>query len=92
MSKKLGRAGVLPGMLAAVVVSALVVVGCPPAGPPGDGTVDVTGRWIQTDPCDPLMIFDLTQIGQTVTGVASETTGAALGPLTGTITLSLIHI
>jgi len=73
------------------LVSGLVMLvsGCPNGGNgSSDGqasTTNVTGRWIQTDPCDPLMIFDLVQSGSDVTGTARESTGAQLGPLTGTL-------
>ena len=55
-------------------------------GPSGPEGINMTGTWTQTDLCDPLMVFDLTQDGENLTGTARDTTGAVLGPLSGTIT------
>ena len=80
--------------LAVILGAILVIVGCGDdgSGPSGTEDIDVTGTWIQTDPCDPLMIFDLIQNGENLTGTARETTGAVLGPLSGTITGDSVYL
>ena len=54
--------------------------------------IDVAGTWIQTDPCSVLLVFELTQDGENITGTARETPGEEVGPLTGTINGTSVFI
>ncbi len=54
-------------------------------GSSGPEQIDLTGTWTQTDPCDILTIFDLTQEGKDLTGTQRASTGTVDGPLSGSV-------